>query len=33
MKNIFPDTNFFIDYFVRDGYNEDAKKVLQLGDE
>lgn len=31
MKRIFLDTNFVIDYFVREGYMGNAEKVLQLG--
>lgn len=32
MKNIFLDTNFIINYFVREDFNGDAEKVLQLGE-
>ena len=32
MKNIFLDTNFIIDYFVREDFNEEAEKLLQLGE-
>ncbi|MDE5957897.1 MAG: PIN domain-containing protein, partial [Muribaculaceae bacterium] len=32
MNKIFLDTNFIIDYFVREDYNGDAEKLLQLGD-
>ncbi|MDE7388148.1 MAG: PIN domain-containing protein [Muribaculaceae bacterium] len=32
MKNIFLDTNFIIDYFVREDFNGEAEKLLQLGD-
>lgn len=32
MKNIFLDTNFIIDYFVREDINGDAEKLLSLGD-
>ncbi|MDE7440555.1 MAG: PIN domain-containing protein [Muribaculaceae bacterium] len=32
MKKIFLDTNFIIDYFVREDYNGDAETLLQLGD-
>ena len=32
MKNIFLDTNFIIDYFVREDFNEEAERLLQLGD-
>ena len=32
MKNIFLDTNFIIDYFVREDFNGDAEKLLQLGE-
>lgn len=32
MKNIFLDTNFIIDYFVREDFNGAAEKVLQLGE-
>ena len=31
MKNIFLDTNFIIDYFVREDFNGEAEKLLQLG--
>lgn len=31
MKKIFLDTNFIIDYFVREPYSSDAEKVLSLG--
>ncbi|MDE6645050.1 MAG: PIN domain-containing protein [Muribaculaceae bacterium] len=32
MKNIFLDTNFIIDYFVREDFSEEAEKLLQLGE-
>ncbi len=32
MKNIFLDTNFIIDYFIREDFNGEAEKLLQLGD-
>lgn len=32
MKNIFLDTNFIIDYFVREDYNGDAERLLRFGD-
>lgn len=32
MKNIFLDTNFIIDYFVREDFNGEAEKLLQLGE-
>ena len=32
MKNIFLDTNFIIDYFVREDFNEEAERLLQLGE-
>ncbi|MDE5551878.1 MAG: PIN domain-containing protein [Muribaculaceae bacterium] len=32
MKNIFLDTNFIIDYFVREDFNGEAEKLLELGD-
>lgn len=32
MKNIFLDTNFLIDFFVREGRDGETEKVLQLGD-
>ena len=32
MKNIFLDTNFIIDYFIREDYNGEAEKLLQLRD-
>lgn len=31
MKKIFLDTNFIVDYFVRESYGSDAEKVLSLG--
>ncbi|MCM1140553.1 MAG: PIN domain-containing protein [Muribaculum sp.] len=31
MKRIFLDTNFIVDYFVRESYSSDAEKVLSLG--
>ncbi len=31
MKNIFLDTNFIIDCFIREDYSGDAEKLLQLG--
>ncbi|MDE6295279.1 MAG: PIN domain-containing protein [Muribaculaceae bacterium] len=31
MKNIFLDTNFIIDYFVREDFNGEAEKLLELG--
>ena len=30
MKNIFLDTNFLIDYFVREDYNSDAERLLTI---
>ena len=30
MKNIFLDTNFIIDYFVREDFNGESEKLLQL---
>ncbi|MDE6581570.1 MAG: PIN domain-containing protein [Duncaniella sp.] len=32
MKRVFLDTNFIIDYFVREDYAGDAEKVMMLGD-
>ncbi|MBD5295153.1 MAG: PIN domain-containing protein [Bacteroides sp.] len=32
MKNIFLDTNFIIDYFVREDFKGEAENLLQLGD-
>lgn len=32
MKKIFLDTNFIIDYFIREDYSGDAEKVMRLGD-
>lgn len=32
MKNIFLDTNFIIDYFIREDFNGEAEKLLQLGE-
>ena len=32
MKNIFLDTNFIIDYFVREDFNGETEKVLRLGE-
>lgn len=32
MKNIFLDTNFIIDYFVREDFGGEAEKVMQLKD-
>lgn len=31
MKRVFLDTNFIIDYFVREDFNEEAEKLLLLG--
>lgn len=31
MKRIFLDTNFLLDYFVREDYNGDTERVLQIG--
>ena len=32
MKKVFLDTNFVIDYFVREDYSGDAETVMKLGD-
>lgn len=32
MTNIFLDTNFIIDYFIRDDYNDETESLLQLGE-
>ena len=32
MKKVFLDTNFVIDYFVREDYGGDAEKVMRAGD-
>ena len=31
MKNIFLDTNFIIDYFIREDFSGEAEKLLQKG--
>ena len=31
MKNIFLDTNFVIDYFIREEYNQDSERFLSIG--
>ena len=31
MKSIFLDTNFIIDYFIREDYNGDAEKLMKFG--
>lgn len=32
MKKVFLDTNFIIDYFVREDYSGDAENVMRIGD-
>ncbi len=33
MKRIFLDTNFIIDYFIRDDFSQDSEKLLRYGSE
>ena len=32
MKNIFLDTNFIIDYFIREDLNGESERLLEFGD-